>query len=411
MIDYSSVQLANGLKVLVHKEESTPMAVVNVLYNVGARDESPHRTGFAHLFEHLMFGGSPNIHNFDIPIQEAGGENNAFTNNDITNFYDVVPAQNLETALWLEADRMLSLNFDEDILQVQKKVVVEEFKENCLNQPYGDVWHHIADLAYKVHPYRWPTIGKAPLHIEEASLTEVKDFYQRFYNPNNAILTISGNVEIDKTVKLVQKWFEEIPSGPQYIRKLPMEPPQIRPQEHSSKTTVPSDAIYLVFHTCGRLDPDFYATDLLSDILSNGPSSRLYRHLLKDKQLFTQIDCFINGTIDPGLMIIEGKLTPGVTLEMAESSIWKELNALKENKIESYELQKWKNKVESTLLFSELNTLNTAINLSFFELLGQPELINNEMHYYHQVSADNIQQLAQQLFTKENCSTVYYEID
>ena len=409
MIEYSRFELENGLRVLIHEDDSTPMAAINILYNVGARDESPDRTGFAHLFEHLMFSGSKNIQNFDGPIQEAGGENNAFTNNDITNFYDIVPAQNIETALWLEADRMLSLNFDEEALSIQKKVVIEEFKENCLNQPYGDVWHHIADLAYKVHPYRWPTIGKAPLHIEGANLEEVKDFYAKFYHPNNAILTITGNVKTEETLNLIKKWFSDIPKGPDYERALPEEPIQLQLQEKFNQSNVPTDAIYLVFHTCGRVDSDFYTTDLISDILCNGPSSRLYRRLLKEKQLFSQIDCFINGTIDPGLLIIEGKLSDKVSLEMAESSIWKELEKLKDTPISSYELQKWKNKVESTLVFSELNILNKAINLSFFELIGQPELINEEMSHYEKVTVEDIQRVAKVIFTKENCSVVYYE--
>ena len=409
MIDFQRFELNNGLRVLIHEDASTPMAAVNVLYNVGARDESPDRTGFAHLFEHLMFSGSANIHNFDGPIQEAGGENNAFTNNDITNFYDLVPAQNIETALWLEADRMLSLNFNEEALRTQKKVVIEEFKENCLNQPYGDVWHHIADLAYKVHPYRWPTIGKAPLHIEEANLQEVKAFYSKFYHPNNAVLTITGNVKTEAILKLVNKWFKDIPKGPSFQRKLPIEPMQLQLQERLNQTNVPTDAIYLVFHTCGRLDRDFYGTDLISDVLCNGPSSRLYRKLLKEQQLFTHIDCFVNGTIDPGLFIIEGKLANKVSLKKAEAAIWQELHQLKEETISDYELQKWKNKVESTLLFSELNILNKAINLSFYELLGQAELINNEFDHYSEVRVQDLQRISQEMFIKENCSTVFYE--
>ncbi len=411
MIQYSRFQLSNGLRVLIHRDASTPLAAVNLLYNVGARDESPERTGFAHLFEHLMFSGSENIDNFDGPIQEAGGENNAFTTNDITNFYEVLPAENIETALWLESDRMLSLNFNEEALDVQKKVVIEEFKENCLNQPYGDVWHQIADLAYKVHPYKWPTIGKAPLHIEEATMQEVKEFYRRFYQPNNAILTIAGNVDVNPTLGLVKKWFEDIPSGQGYKRALPKEPIQLQAQRRYHRSKVPAEALYLVFHTCGRGDDDFYATDLLSDILCNGPSSQLYRHLYKELQLFSHIDCYINGTIDPGLLIIEGKLSEGVAIEKAEAAIWQELEKLKNEPISDYQLQKWKNKVESTLIFSELNILNKAINLAFFELLEKPELINLELDYYKGVSAENIQKVANEIFTEQNCSVVYYQKD
>ncbi len=396
---------------LVHRDESTPMAAVNVLYNVGARDESPEKTGFAHLFEHLMFGGSANVPDFDDPIQLAGGENNAFTNNDITNFYDILPAQNLETALWLESDRMLSLNFDERVLEVQRKVVVEEFKETCLNEPYGDVWHHIADMAYKVHPYRWPTIGKVPKHVEDATLDDVKDFFYKFYRPNNAILVIAGNVDEAEVRQLTEKWFGDIPAGETPMRTLPEEPPQKALQQRINQARVPSDALYLAFHMPARNHPDFYATDLLSDVLSNGSSSRLFRRLLKEQQVFSQIDCYISGSLDPGLFIIEGKPSAGVTLEEGEVAIWKELEQLRATPITERELQKIKNKVESNLVFSESNVLNKAINLAFFELLGDAEIINQEIDYYRQVTTDDIWRVAKKIFTQENCSELYYKAD
>lgn len=385
------------------------MAAVNVLYNVGARDESPERTGFAHLFEHLMFGGSANIPDFDDPIQRAGGENNAFTNNDITNFYDILPAENLETALWLESDRMLSLNFDELVLDVQRKVVLEEFKETCLNQPYGDVWHHISDMAYKVHPYRWPTIGKIPRHVEEATLEDVKSFFYRYYRPNNAILTISGPVKVEKIKQLVEKWFGDIPKGDVPQRILPQEPPQAAFQQRVNQANVPVDALYLAFHTPSRAERDYYVTDLLSDVLGNGQSSRLYSRLLKEQELFSGIDCYLTGSIDPGLLIIEGKPADGVTLEEAEAAIWSELERLKEAPIPERELEKLQNKIESTLAFSEMNVLNKAINLAFFELLGDANLINEEAELYRSVTAADIQRLAQMIFVKENCSELYYK--
>jgi predicted Zn-dependent peptidase len=409
VIEFHRFELANGLKVLVHEDDSTPMAAVNVLYNVGARDESPERTGFAHLFEHLMFGGSANIPDFDDPIQRAGGENNAFTNNDITNFYDILPAENLETALWLESDRMLSLNFDELVLDVQRKVVLEEFKETCLNQPYGDVWHHISDMAYKVHPYRWPTIGKIPQHVEEATLEDVKSFFYRYYRPNNAILTISGPVKVEKIKQLVEKWFGDIPKGDVPQRMLPKEPPQAAFQQRVNQANVPVDALYLAFHTPSRAERDYYVTDLLTDVLGNGQSSRLYSRLLKERELFTGIDCYLTGSIDPGLLIIEGKPADGVTLEEAEAAIWSELEALKEALIPERELEKLQNKIESTLAFSEMNVLNKAINLAFFELLGDANLINEEAALYRSVTAADIQRLAQMIFVKENCSELYYK--
>lgn len=409
MITFSRFELANGLRVIVHEDDSTPMVAVNVLYNVGARDESPSKTGFAHLFEHLMFGGSANIPDFDDPIQNAGGENNAFTNNDVTNFYDLLPAVNIETAFWLESDRMLSLNFDKKVLEVQRKVVLEEFKETCLNQPYGDVWHHISDLAYKVHPYQWPTIGKIPKHVEDATMDDVKDFYFKYYRPNNAVLVVSGNVTVEQIKELSEKWFGEIPAGDIPPRNMPVEPPQERLQKRINLASVPVDAIYLAFHIKERKHPDYYVTDLLSDLLCNGNSSRLYRRLLKEKQIFTSIDCYVTGSIDPGLLIVEGKPVEGVSLEEAEEAIWEELDAIRVAPVEAMELQKVKNKVESSLIFSEANVLNKAINLAFFELLGDAELINSEVDLYEQVTAEEIYRVANEVLTRENCSTLYYK--
>ena len=409
MIAFSRFELDNGLRVLVHEDNSTPMAAVNVLYNVGARDESPDKTGFAHLFEHLMFGGSLNIPDFDEPIQQAGGDNNAFTNNDITNFYNILPAKNLETAFWLESDRMLSLNFDSKVLEVQRKVVIEEFKETCLNEPYGDAWHHIADMAYKVHPYRWPTIGKVPRHVEEATLEDVKSFFYKYYRPNNAILVVAGNVKEDQVKALTQKWFSDIPSGQIPPRNLPQEPPQEKLEKRISAAPVPVNAIYLAFHTSSRTDPDFYVTDLLSDVLCNGPSSRLYRRLLKEAQLFSHIDCYITGSIDPGLLVIEGKLADGVGFEEAKTAIWQELRLLKDELVPERELQKLKNKIESTLTFSELNVLNKAINLAYFELIGDANLINEEVQFYQKVTTQDIYRIANKILTEENCSELFYE--
>ncbi len=408
MISFSKFQLDNGLRVVVHEDDSTPMAAVNVLYNVGSKDESPDKTGFAHLFEHLMFGGSANIPDFDEPIQLAGGENNAFTNNDITNFYDVMPAENLEVALWLESDRMLQLNFSEKVLEVQRKVVVEEFKETCLNQPFGDVWHHLSDLAYQVHPYRWPTIGLVPKHVEDATLDDVKDFFYKFYRPNNAILVVAGNVKTEQIRPLVEKWFSDIPTGTVPERQLPVEPPQQALQQRINEAKVPVDALYLAFHTCGRGDADFHAVDLVSDVLGNGPSSRLYRRLLKEQKLFASIDCYVSGSLEPGLLIVEGKPSEGISLEHAEAAIWKELSLLKSEAIQKQELQKLKNKSESALVFSEVNVLNKAVNLAYFELLGDAAMINEEGEKYQRLAVEDIQRVSQEIFTQENCSKLVY---
>ena len=409
MIKYERFVLENGLRVIVHEDNSTPMAAINVLYNVGARDESPDKTGFAHLFEHLMFGGSANIPDFDEPIQNAGGENNAFTNNDITNFYTLLPAGNIETALWLESDRMMSLNFDQEVLDVQRRVVIEEFKETCLNQPYGDVWHHLSEMAFKVHPYNWPTIGKIPKHVEDATMEDVKDFFFKYYRPNNAILSIAGNVKAEEIKAMTQKWFGDIPKGDIPERRLPIEPPQLRLEKKIQEASVPVDAIYLVFHIPERLHKDYYAIDLLSDILCNGSSSRLYRRLLKEQQLFTSIDCYVTGSIDPGLIVVEGKPSEGVTLEQAESAIWEELNKIKAELVETEELEKVKNKIESTMVFAETNVLNKAMNLAFYELLGDVELTNQEIKYYEEVKIDDIQRVAQTFLTEENCCELYYK--
>lgn len=409
MITYHRFVLDNGLRVLVHEDPSTPMAAVNVLYNVGSRDEQPHKTGFAHLFEHLMFGGSANIPDFDDPLQLAGGDNNAFTNNDFTNFYEVLPAQNLEVAFWLESDRMLSLNFDPQVLEVQRKVVVEEFKETCLNQPYGDMWHHLSEMAYETHPYRWPVIGLVPEHVESATMDDVQDFYFHHYRPNNAVLAVCGNVKLSQVKKLAKKWFADIPAGDIPARDISREAPQLHMKEKIQETNVPLDALYLAFHCCDRVHPDFYITDLLSDVLSNGPSSRLYRRLLKEKQLFSQIDAYITGTLDPGLFIIEGRPSDGVSLEDAEAAILEELQLLLDEHLDEDELQKCKNRAESALVFSELSALGKAMNLAFFELLGDADLINREPELYAQITAEDMHRVARQLFRKENCTKLYYK--
>ncbi|MCO4292244.1 insulinase family protein [Solitalea sp. MAHUQ-68] len=408
MINFERFTLNNGLRVLVHEDPATPMAVLNVLYDVGARDEDPTKTGFAHLFEHLMFGGSVNIPSYDEPLQRVGGENNAFTTNDITNYYIQVPAVNLETAFWLESDRMLSLAFSEKSLEVQRNVVCEEFKQRYLNQPYGDVWLNLRPLAFKKHPYQWATIGKELSHIEDATLDDVKAFFTKHYNPQNAILVVAGKVKLEEVKQLAEKWFGPIPAGERYNRNLIQEPVQTEARTQTIKAKVPLNAIYKAYHIGDRKQKEFYATDLISDLLSRGDSSRLYRSLVKEQPLFSEINAYVSGDMDPGLFIVEGKLVNGVEMEQAEAAIQVELERLKNEVLQQDELTKVKNKIESTMVFSELNLLDRAMNLAYFELLGDAANYNLEREKYQSVTANQIQEQANKIFTDTNCSTLYY---
>ena len=409
MITVNRHTLENGLRIVHSEDKNTQMVALNVLYNVGARDEHPDHTGFAHLFEHLMFGGSVNIPDYDTHVQNAGGENNAWTNNDITNYYITLPRQNVETGFWLESDRMLSLDFNERSLAVQRHVVVEEFKQRNLNQPYGDVGHLVRGLVYKDHPYQWPTIGKEPAHIENATLDEVKDFFFRFYAPNNAILAVTGNISFEDTVTLAEKWFGPIPRRDVKPRSLPVEPQQTEERRLTVERNVPVDALHLVFHKCDRLHPDYYVFDMLSDLLSAGRSSRLIQHLVVERQVFGSIDAYISGSIDAGMFYVVGKLAPGISLEEAEAAVWQELEAMKTENIAEDELEKVKNRYESEQIFSNINYLNVATNLAFFELIGQAEDINHEVAKYRAVTAQRIKEVAQRTFVRENCSVLYYK--
>lgn len=401
--------LANGLRLVHSQDDSTQMVALNILYNVGARDEHPDHTGFAHLFEHLMFGGSVNIPDYDAPLQLAGGENNAWTNNDITNYYLTVPRQNVEIGFWLESDRMLSLDFSEHSLDVQRGVVMEEFKQRCLNQPYGDVGHLLRPLAYKVHPYQWPTIGKELSHIANATLDEVKDFFFRFYAPNNAVLAVTGNISFEETVALTEKWFAPIPRRNVPQRQLPQEPLQTEERRLTVERNVPIDSLFMAYHMCERSHPDYYAFDILSDILSNGRSSRLNQHLMQDKQLFSSIDAYISGSVDAGLFHISGKPASGVSLEEAEAAVRGELILLQNETVTAQELEKVKNKFESTQIFGNINYLNVATNLAWFELNGRAEDMEQEVERYRSVTAEQLQTVAQKAFDKKNGVVLYYK--
>ena len=408
MIQFDRFTLDNGLKVLVHQDTSTPMAVVNVLYNVGSKDENPHKTGFAHLFEHLMFGGSVNIPDYDEPLQRAGGENNAYTTNDLTNYYCQLPAENIETAFWLESDRMLSLAFSEKSLEVQRKVVCEEFKEHYINKPYGDAWHKMRKLAYSQHPYQWMTIGASLEHVEQATMQEVKDFFFQFYRPNNAILVVTGNVTTEQVKELAEKWFGPIEAGKPYLRNLPVEPRQEKNKSLDVRADVPMDMLMMTWHMGGRFDASYHATDLITEVLGGGASARLYEELIKKKQIFSSIDCYHFGTIDPGLLVIEGKLVKGISMSVAEKAVLDEVAKLTNELLEEKEVQKVINKTESIICFEDMSIMNRAHSLAFYELLGDAQLMNTELEKYQAVTPAIIQATARAIFTEQNRNTLYY---
>ena len=408
MLNFSRTTLSNGLRVLVHEDSTTPLAAVNILFDVGSRDENPERTGFAHLFEHLMFGGSQNIPDFDGPLQIAGGDNNAFTSNDMTNYYETLPATNLETAFWLESDRMLQLDFSEQILDTQRNVVIEEFKQRYLNQPYGDIWLLLRPVAYKVHPYLWDTIGKNISHIEQASLDDVKNFFYSHYCPDRAILSVAGNVKADNIFSLAEKWFGGIDRKSAYKRNLPAEPEQMEKRTIEVKKKVPADAIYIAYHCPARMDKEFHSVDLLTDILSGGKSSRLYNALVKEKKLFSEINAFTTAEFDKSLVVVMGKLLDGVKMDAAEKAIGEELSKIANEKAGERELQKVKNKTIANIEFSEIDIANRALNLAYYELTGEPAEVNKQEEHYLSVTADDVQKQAQQIFREENCSVLYY---
>lgn len=411
MVTYDRFTLDNGLKVLVHEDPATPMVAVNILYDVGARDEDPEKTGFAHLFEHLMFGGSVNIPSYDTPLQRVGGQNNAFTSNDITNYYLTLPAVNLETAFWLESDRMLGLAFSEKSLEVQRHVVCEEFKQRYLNQPYGDLWLRLRPLAYKKHPYRWATIGKDLSHIENATMDDVKAFFQKHYNPQNAIMVVAGHVRTAEVLELSEKWFGSIPAGNKYLRELPAEAIQKEERREIVHADVPVNSLYIAFHGPARLDAEYYAADLIVDLLSGGQSSRLFRRLVKEKELFSHVRAYLTESIDANLLVIEGKPLSHVSIEEAEQAIWSVLDMLTDGLVSNEELEKVKNKVESTMEFSKMGILNKAMNIAYYELLGNADEYNREVDRYLAVTSAAILRQARQLFRKANSNTLIYVAD
>ncbi len=408
MVNFSTFELDNGLPVIHHHDDTTPFVVLNILYDVGARDEDPSKTGFAHLFEHLMFGGSVNIPEYDTPLQKAGGVNNAYTNNDITNYYLRVPAQNIETAFWLESDRMLSLAFSPKSLEVQRKVVCEEFKENYINKPYGDVWEHLRKLVYKKHPYQWMTIGKELSHIENAQLDDVKAFFAKYYVPANAIMAVAGNVDLETVKRLSEKWFGPIPHKPKPTRDLPTEPPQTQARTETVHKPVPSDRLYKAYHMSDRYSDKYYSADMLTDILGQGPSSRLYLQLVKEQELFSSISCYQMGTLDPGMVVISGQTREGVDIHQADKEVEKILEHVKSERIPEDELQKIKNKIETSKVFEDIDLFSRANELCWYNLLGNTDLINTEINNYLSVRPEQLQASAEEIFREDNSSTLYY---
>ncbi|MCT4614649.1 MAG: insulinase family protein [Marinifilaceae bacterium] len=408
MIKFNKFKLDNGLKVIVHEDNTSSMAGINLLYNVGSKNENPNMTGFAHLFEHLMFSGSENINDFDGELQKKGGESNAWTNTDLTNYYITIPKENIETAFWVESDRMMSLNINQNSLDVQKSVVIEEFKQRYFNQPYGDIDLHLRPLVYKNHPYSWPTIGKCIEHIQDAKLEDVKNFYNNFYSPDNAVLVVSGNVKLSEIEKLSQKWFSDIDNRNCKKDLILPEPIQQEYRSLRLNRAVPLDSIYMNFRMPGRNHKDFYIYDIISDILSNGDSSRLFTRLVKDEQIFSSIDAYITAELECGLFKITGKLNENTSFELAEQRIWIELNKMVTEIVEERELEKLKNKAESAHLFQQINYMNKAMNLAMFEICSDASDINKVSSYYRSISQNEVQEVSKKIFVKENCSTVYY---
>jgi zinc protease len=408
MINYSSFTLENGLQVVVHEDPTVEIAVLNILYDVGSRDEDPDKTGFAHLFEHLMFGGSKNIPDYDGELQKVGGENNAFTSPDVTNYYITVPAQSLETAFWLESDRMLSLSFDPKVLEVQRKVVIEEFKQRYINQPYGDVWAKLRPLAYQQHPYMWPTIGKEISHIADATMDDVKGFFYKHYRPDQAVLVVAGNVKTSQVKELSEKWFGPISKGEGYKRHLPAEPVQKEYRHLDNHADVPTAALYMTFHVPRRYDEAYYPADLLSDIIGRGKSSRLYRSLVRNKKLFTQLSSYMNGSFDPGLMVIQGQLSAGVTHEEAEKAIFQVIDSFGEDPVSNAEMEKVKNQAAATIEFGEVEVLQRAMNLAFCTIQGDTEEVNRETNRIQAVTLQDLEEARLRYLIRENCSSMYY---
>lgn len=408
-IGFSSIILDNGLKVMVHEDYSTSMVAFNLIYDVGSKDEDPELTGFAHLFEHLMFSGSKNVKDFDMELEKVGASNNAFTNNDFTNYYITVPKDALEVAFFVESDRMQHLTINQKKLDVQKGVVIEEFKERCLDQPYGDSDLLVRPLCYTVHPYSWSTIGKKIEHIEAVKVADVKAFYNTFYMPDNAILTVAGPVSPGEVYALAEKWFGSIPRGNRPVRNLPVEPVQTQARRQEVERDVPANALYKAYHMSQRMDREFYRFDMVSDILSNGDSSRFYNRLVKERKLFNSVNAYVSGDIEPGMFLVSGFIEDGVSFEEAEKAVDEEIVRLATEPLGELELEKVKNKIETALLFSNMKAIDKAMNLGYFELMGNADVLGSEDETYRSITAEEIQQAVCERLVESNSNTLYYK--
>ncbi|MBR3830658.1 MAG: insulinase family protein [Muribaculaceae bacterium] len=408
MIEYNTFTLSNGLRVVHNYDGATAMVALNVLYNVGARDESPELTGMAHLFEHLMFGGSVNVPEFDSAIENAGGMNNAWTSNDYTNFYDIVPAQNVETAFWVESDRMLSLAFSDKALEVQRHVVIEEFKQTCLNRPYGDMSHYLRAMIYKQHPYRYPVIGKEISHIEKVTQDDVREFFYSHYAPNNAVLAISGRISLDETKRLAQKWFEPIPQREIAPRKYPQEPRQTEARIQEAKGNVPQLAMVKAYRMPGYGMPDYVECDVITDLLASGRSSRFYRNLLMKTGVFTEIDASIIGSDEPGFLMLNSKLTnnDATAIAQADKLMKEEVQRIIDGDVSEYELTRTINRFESNFMFSSMGFMAKAQSLANYVMHNED--INGVVARYRSITTDDISRVAKNIFDENNCSTLIY---
>lgn len=401
--------LHNGLRLIIHEDKTTPLASCNIVYNVGSRDEDPHLTGMAHLFEHFMFCGSKNVPDYDYYLQRIGASNNAYTSQDLTHYYITLPANNLESALWLESDRMLELAFEQKQLDIQKQVVIEEFKENFLNRPFGSLWMDFNGLLYKTHPYQWLPIGKKISHIEKVNMDLMRDFYYKFYRPNNAVIAISGNVETTEVIRLVEKWFGDIPRGEEIIKIYPEENPQEEARLRIMEDNVPYDLLVKGWLMCERTSPDFYTYDLISDLFGSGRSSYLYKRFVTDEHLFTNISCHISATFDPGYLVIMGTPADGVSPEKANASLSQYLEEFNYTDRLQHELQKVKNKVESVLLNNEIKVEDRSSMLAISETLSSIEDFENDREKYFQVREEDIREVTRKLFRPEKANTLLYK--
>ena len=405
-LSYETFTLSNGLKVVVHEDKSLPKVVVNILYRVGSKDEEESLTGFAHLFEHLMFEGSKHIPHYDKELQRVGGDNNAFTSADITNYYLSMPSNQLETAFWLESDRMLALDISQEKLAIQQSVVIEEYKQRYLNQPYGDAYLHLLPLHFEKHPYRWATIGKSIEHVAQASLKDVEQFFYGFYAPNNAVMVVAGDVRRAEVERLAEKWFGNIPERPLKKNSLPAEPLQSEAKRKEVTGNVPFPAVYKMFHIPAYGERDYFTLDLISDLLSNGKGAWLYEDLIKKHKVATSVSAFVWGHLDPGAFSINGYVSENASTEEYESQLRNCLDRLAH--LPEQELTRVKNKVEASFILQKTQLLEKAMAFAYSDAAGDLSLVNKVPEIYRSITVEDIYRVTQHYLQEKNCSTLLY---